>query len=61
LNVHGDNDVWWTEIHTVELKIRKIIILSVVLYGCGTSPATLSEEHKTEGVQEQNLTRRKWL
>jgi hypothetical protein len=41
----------------VKVRIYKIIILAVVLYGCETWPLTVREEHKLR-VFENRLLRR---
>ena len=40
----------------LEVKIYRIIILPVVLYGCETWSLTLREERKLEGVEENIWT-----
>jgi hypothetical protein len=41
----------------VEIRIYKIIILSVVLYGCETWSLTLSEEHRPKVCENRVLRR----
>jgi hypothetical protein len=37
----------------LKIKIYKTVILSVVLYGCGTWCLTLREEHRLRGFEER--------
>jgi hypothetical protein len=41
----------------VKVKIYKTIILSVVLYGCGTLSHTLNEEHRLRVFENRVLRR----
>jgi hypothetical protein len=41
----------------VKVRIYKIIILPVVLYGCETLPLTLREEHKLRVFENRVLRR----
>jgi hypothetical protein len=41
----------------VKIRIFKIIILPVVLYGCETWPLTLREEHRLRAFENRELRR----